>query len=125
MKIYISHSRSFDFKKELYEQIRSSELNEQHEFILPHEESDGTYPVKQLLYSGECNLVIAEVSYPSTGQGIELGWADALGITVVCMYKDGAKVSPSVSSVTNKMMMYTDKQNMIEDIKGLLQTYET
>jgi hypothetical protein len=40
MKIYICHSSSFDYKKERYEPIRRSELNNKYEFILPHEISD-------------------------------------------------------------------------------------
>jgi hypothetical protein len=74
MKIYVSHSTSFDFKEELYKPIRSSDLNSIHEIILPHEDSNEQFKTLDLFKSGGCKLIIAEVSYPSTGQGIELGW---------------------------------------------------
>ena len=124
MTIYISHSRSFDYKKELYEPIKLSPLSEKHEFIFPHENSDQPYPTRELLQSKDCDLIIAEVSYPATGQGIELGWASLLDIPIVCIYKEGAKVSSSLNAVTNKFLMYTDTQNMIEDITGVLKLYE-
>ena len=123
MKIYISHSRKYDYKSELYAPIRNSELNKSHEFILPHEESDSPYPTKNLLRSGAVVMVIAEVSFPGTGQGIELGWADFLDIPVVCIYKEGAEVSGSLSIITKKFLMYTDAGNMISDLTGLLKEY--
>jgi len=47
-------------------------LFKNHEIILPHD--------KRNLISKDiikkCNLFIAEVSFPSTGLGIELGWAN-------------------------------------------------
>jgi hypothetical protein len=124
MKIYISHSRSFDFKKELYEPIRGSGLDEKFEFIYPHEHSDIPYPTRELFQNKGCNLIIAEVSYPATGQGIELGWASMLDIPIVCIYKDGAKISGSLNAVTSKFLMYTSPENMIEDITGVLKKYE-
>lgn len=120
MKIYISHSRKFDFKKELYEPIKNSDLVSQHEFIFPHDESDAPYPTRELLQSGTVGMVIAEVSFPGTDQGIELGWADMLQIPIVCIYKEGADISSSLSIVTKKFLMYTDVENMISDLKGLL-----
>ncbi len=120
MKIYISHSRKFDFKKQLYEPIKNSDLMQKHEFIFPHDNSDSPYPTRELLQFGAVGMVIAEVSYPGTGQGIELGWADMLNIPIVCIYKEGADISSSLSVVTKKFLMYTDVENMVQDLKGLL-----
>lgn len=33
-----------------------------------------------------CDLMIAEVSLPATGLGIELGWAKAFKVPILCMY---------------------------------------
>lgn len=124
MNIYVSHSRQFDFKNELYLPLRNSELNTKYNFILPHEENDGLFNTKELFKSKGCDLVIAEVSYPSTGQGIELGWADLLDIPIVAIHKDGVSPAESVHTVSHKFMMYTSKENMIEDITGLLRQLE-
>lgn len=123
MKIYVCHSRDFDYKKELYAPIRNSELNIQHEFIFPHEKEDTSFNSKELLMSKTCDLVIAEVSYPATGQGIELGWANMLGIPIVCIYKDGTTPARSLSAVSSKLLMYTSIENMIEDISGVLRNF--
>lgn len=84
IKIYVAHSRSFDFKKELYEPIRKNFLNNEHTFILPHEHSEEPFNSKDYL-KDEADLVIAEVSEPSTGLGIELGWADAHQVLIICI----------------------------------------
>lgn len=124
MNIYISHSRSFDFKNELYEPIRNSVLSQEHTFILPHENDETPFNTKELFQKKGCDLVIAEVSYPATGQGIELGWAEMLGIPIICIYKDGAKISGSLSVISKKFLMYTDTENMIQDISGVLRQFE-
>ncbi len=72
MKIYIAHSRNFDFQNELYKPIRQSPLNNEHSFVLPHENSDEPFNSKEYL-EDKADLLIAEVSDPATGLGIELG----------------------------------------------------
>lgn len=124
MNIYISHSRSFDFAKEIYVPIRTSSLNSEHVFLLPHEESDTVFPTKDYLESQQCELVIAEVSYPSTGQGIELGWAEMLHIPIVCFSKHDAKVSQSLYVVTNKFISYSNSEDLIEKIGQTINLYE-
>ena len=123
MRIYLSHSRNFDFTKELYNPIISSPLAEAHEFIFPHENSDHPYPTRELFQNKGCDVVIAEVSFPATGQGIELGWASILDIPIICIYKEGAKTSGSLHTISNKFLMYTSVENMIEDISGALKAY--
>lgn len=124
MNIYVSHSRNFDFKNQLYHPLRTSELHKMYTFILPHESDDAPFSTKELFQSKGCDLVLAEVSYPGTGQGIELGWADIYEIPIICLYKEGANVSSSLSLISKKLLMYTSQENMIEDIGGVLKQYE-
>ena len=124
MKIYISHKKDSNFENELYEPLRNSELVKKHNFIFPHEDIAVTFNVKEMLQNKECDLVIAEVSYPATGQGIELAWANMFDIPVVCIYKEGVEISGSLSFITNKFLMYTSKENMLEDIEGAIKLYE-
>lgn len=118
MKIYISHSTDFDFKKELYEPLKMANLD--CEFILPHEEGLEQYPVKELFSSKECGLVIAEVSFPSTGQGIELGWANLSNVPIVCVYKENSKYSGALTVVSEKFITYQNEQDLIEAVKKII-----
>lgn len=121
MRIYISHSRAFDYKKELYQPIRNSVLNNEYTFILPHEASNNPYPTKKLFKSGDCQLIIAEVSFPSTGQGIELGWAAYLSIPIIALYKKGLKISGSITAIATNIYEYTNSENLLEKIEeGIL-----
>ncbi len=61
----------------------------------------------------DSDLVLAEVSYPSTGQRIELGWASAAQVPVVCVSKEGSKVSGSLQYVTHNFITYTDSEDLV------------
>ncbi len=59
------------------------------------------------------DLVFAEVSYPSTGQGIELGWADMMGKKVVYFYKSGTKPSGALKNLTDNFIEYKDGGDLV------------
>ena len=122
MKIYIGHSGSFDFKTELYLPIRNSDLNTNHQIILPHEKTDEPFSSKDFFKS--CDLLIADVSYPSTGLGIELGWANNIGCPIVCTYKKGSKISNAIKTVTNKFFEYSSEEELISIIKTVINEVE-
>lgn len=120
MKIYVSHSTNFDFAKELYEPLTNSALGIVHYFIFPHKDSLEPYPSKELLQERKCDLVLAEVSLPSTGQGIELGWANFSGVKIICVHKRGAKISDSLTAVSRKFISYTDKNDLVAELSKIL-----
>ncbi len=111
MRIYIGHSREFDFKKEFYEPLKK--LN--YEFIFPHEHSDEPFNSKEFLKT--CDLMIAEVSFPSTGLGIEIGWADFLEIPIIFIYKSGSKISGSLKLMKGKFIEYSDGEDLKRKLK--------
>lgn len=117
MKIYLGHSKDFDFKKELYTPIRNSDLGSRHEIVFPHE-TDEFVNSKNIIK--DCDLVIAEVTYPATGLGIELGWAEMLSKPVLCVYKKGSKLSGSLKVVTNDFIEYSDSDDLIKKIEGFI-----
>lgn len=119
MNIYVAHSRNFDFKKELYTPIRKSSLNEKHIFVLPHENSNEPFNSKKYLQK-ECNLLIAEVSEPATGLGIELGWANSYGVPIVCIYKKGSKLSGSLKVVSENFVEYSNSKELISKIEKII-----
>lgn len=119
MKIYIGHSREFDFEEELYKPIRESQLNSEHEIILPHEEGK-SFVTRDIIKTSE--VMIAEVSYPSTGLGIELGWANSLDCPIICIYQKNKTISGSLKAVCDNFIEYTDKNDMIEKIGKTLLT---
>ncbi|MEK7202650.1 MAG: hypothetical protein AAB669_03950 [Patescibacteria group bacterium] len=118
MKIYVSHPTKYDFKKELYKPLRSSVLNEYHEITLPHETADGPTSTKDIISVQD--LIIAEVSYPSTGQGIELGWADSAGVRILCIYRSDTILSSSLKLITNNFIEYKNSDSLIEQLSGFL-----
>ncbi|MFA5926205.1 MAG: hypothetical protein WC831_04715 [Parcubacteria group bacterium] len=115
MKIYFGHSKKFDYKNELYDPIRKSILNEEHEIVFPHEMSEAPSNSKNFLKTRD--LMIAELSYPATGLGIELGWADAFNVPILGVYRTGSKVSSSAKLLTDNFIEYSDPADLVEKIK--------
>jgi hypothetical protein len=113
MKIFISHSTRFNFQDELYKPLKESEFAKKHELIFPHDEG-GETNTKDVIR--DCDLVVAEVSIPSLGQGIELGWANGSYVTIICFYKSGSKVSDSLKYITDTIFEYSSMDVMIAKI---------
>lgn len=122
MNIYIAHKRDNQFQKELYKKIRESSLSKAHNIILPHENSNELFNSKEFLKK-DCNLVIAEVSEPSTGMGIELGWANMLNIPIICIYKSNTIPSSSIKAISKSLIPYDNKEYLIEKLTSELETF--
>ena len=115
MNIYISHCGSYDYENELYTPIKESALSKAHQFFLPHEPQNlDTDAITELEHT---DVLVAESSFPSTGQGIELAQAKAAHVPIVCFYKTGAKPSSSLRFVTDTIIEYTDMPDLFAKLQ--------
>ncbi len=114
MKIYLGHATSFDYENELYAPFKKSKLMQDHEMVLPH--SEFRIPWSTLDVIKSCDLFIAEVSYPSTGLGIELGWANIFNRQILCIHKTGITPSAALKIITNHCVEYNNIENLIKKI---------
>ena len=116
MKIYVSHARRSNFEKELYEPIKNFDLAKRHQFIFAHDDKQ-EIDTEDLFRQKGCDLILAEVSTPATGQGIELGYAKVLEIPIICIFKKGSDISQSLKYVTDKFIEYTDAKDLIQKLE--------
>lgn len=121
MNIYVAHSSSLPFKTELYQPIRECHLNDTHRVVLPHEDSDELFYSKEYFQTA-CELVVAEVSEPSTGLGIELGWADLLDVPIVCIHREGTSPSGSIAAVSDTVREYSDADDVVRVLGEAIET---
>jgi hypothetical protein len=119
MKIFVSHTNQIDYQNELYTPLRESALNQTHSFFLPHEGNKNVNTKHEIQAS---DLVLAEVSFPATGSGIEIGWADAVNVPLLCVYKEGMKISGSLKFITNDFIEYSSPEDLITKLTDYLQT---
>ncbi len=117
MKILVTHSSEFDFRNKLYKPLRTSALNSKYELLLPQEREREKFSKHTIK---ECVAVIAECSLPSTGQGIELGWASVYNIPIICIHEKGSKISSALHYVSDTFIEYSDKVEMIEKLQEYL-----
>ena len=118
MKIYIAHSKDFDYKNELYLPIRNDKELKKLEIILPHEISNISSNTRDFYRS--IDLFIAECSYPAVGMGIELGWVYDDNIPIYCIHKKGIRTSNSIKAVTSDIYEYKSVDEMLEIIKDII-----
>lgn len=119
MNIYISHSSKYDYASKIYEPIKKSNLNKANNFFLPHENKNNIVNTKDII--SNYDLVIAEVSLPATGQGIELGWADYAKTPILCIYEKGTKISSSLKFITNQFIEYENINDMINKMSSFIE----
>lgn len=118
MKIYCAHSSAFDYQHDWYDVLRLSSLAREHEFVFPHEHEEiqkNSYPTLQ-----NVDCVLAEISYPSLGLGIELGWAQSLHKPLYCFYMSHSRLSPSVASIASDCAAYSSKEELLHLISQFL-----
>ncbi len=117
MKIYFIHASSYpNYENNLYIPIRQSELNKVYDIVLPHESSILPIHSKEIISSSD--LIIAEVSYPSTGLGIELGWVGIEEREILCIHKAGRKPSSSLKLFCSDFLEYENQIDMISKINN-------
>lgn len=119
MNIYVGHSKDFDFDEELYQPLKESSLAEDYEMVFPHE-TEGIFDSKAFLRD-EADFMIAEVSYASTGLGIELGWADILDVPIICVYREDSSPSSGLKALDVERIEYADKEGLVEKLKEKLE----
>lgn len=118
MKIYFGHATSGDYRNDFYAPFRADEFLKQHELILPHENPDHKNNTREF-YNG-LDVMIAEVSEPSTGLGIELGWVYDAKVPIYAFYREGAKFSGSVYAVTDKIVEYKNSDDLVKKISEIV-----
>jgi len=73
-----------------------------------------------------CKLVIAEVSSPSIGAGVEIGVALKAGKPVVCLVKNGTIVSSFITGPAQAglvhLIRYENEEDALSQLKYLLET---
>jgi hypothetical protein len=114
MKILVTHSSNFDFEEKLYKPIRGSQLYKEHEIIFPQDGGERKEITPETIKSRD--LILAEVSLPSTGQGIELGQAQIFDVPVICVHEEGADISTSLDKVANTYISYKSSDDMLSKV---------
>ncbi|HEY1085656.1 MAG TPA: hypothetical protein VGE34_02930 [Candidatus Saccharimonadales bacterium] len=119
MKIYLAHASGYDYESELYEPLRKT-IAKEHDVFFPHDEQNAGKVSKEIIASSD--FVIAEVSRPSTGQGIELGWADDYEIPVLCVYRSGSTPSSTLRVISDMIVEYKSAEELPEVVANQLKS---
>ena len=99
------------------EHIGSAELSP-----LGERELEDTYIYERDMYwLRQADILVADVSIPSTGVGYEIGFAENLGKKILCLYREGSpqKISGMINGNTNlTIRVYKDKEGLEQILEG-------
>ena len=107
--VYVSYPSDFESKEFRKELAKIRDIK----FIFPNH----SYNSKNLIR--KASFLVAEVSKPSTGVGIEVGWADSFDVPVIFVFRKKSRISSSLKIISRNFIKY-DK---IEQIPSLLEAY--
>ena len=113
MKIYLTHYKHCDYENELYQPIKLSSLVKDFHIIFPYDTSKNPTNSKEVISNSD--IILAEVSYHSTGQGIELGWAENMNKPIITFYKN-QPASRSTQLISTSGFSYNTKSELISGI---------
>lgn len=114
MKLYVSHSTGFDYRNELYEPLKIA-FNGLYDMYFPHDEHEAGVNTKDVITHSDA--IVAEVSYPSTGQGIELGWAEEYGVPIIAIRRPGKHISSSLEMIGAIIVRYDSHVRLITAVQ--------
>lgn len=121
MKIYVGHSREYDYVHNLYEPLLNSNIAKEHEFVFPHynnKEANSKDIVE------ESDLFIAEVSFASTGLGIEIGRAESKNKKILCVYDEQYKCPSSLKFVNVDVISYKNVTDLMVKLEEYIKKLE-
>ena len=118
MKIIITHSSDLDFESILYNPIENAGFWHDHQILLPQRTGLREQITQEMIR--DADLVLCEVSLPSTGQGIEIGWATLYETPIVCFHHMDAHPSGALQFVCEEFFTYKDDVDMVEKISRYL-----
>jgi len=109
-----NHSPTFFAALDQFAEMKSNKF----ELIYPESAAEGLEVTKNAIEKSD--LVIAEVSLASTGSGIEMGWANAFGKTVIAFHHGATSISPSVQFVATAIHAYLGEDDIIAVLETLV-----
>lgn len=118
MKILVAHASNFDYLNELYQPLKKSFLTQEHTFIFPKENENTEIETNSQIPNTD--LLIAEVSYPSTGTGIEIGLVQAAHIPTIFLHKKGTTPTSSLKFIEGTIIEYIDSNDLVIKISDYI-----
>lgn len=115
MNIYFGHTKKIDFLNDYYIPIEESEVLQKENLIFPHKEDVNNKHTRE--FYSTLDAFFAEVSYPATGLGIELGWTSDDKVPIYCFYKQGTKPNSSLKCITDNLIEYENSKDLVEKIE--------
>lgn len=112
MKVYCAHASTISYKDAFYAPLRNDERFKTIDFVFPHNNQHEGFNTVDVLK--KCDFLIADVSAPSTGLGIELGRAERFNVPIIAFHQNKTQPSSAIRFVTSKIFSYNDSDELCD-----------
>lgn len=110
MKLFIAHASAFPYEEKVYAPVRGLCERDGHEAVFPQ---DGAYGPRNWRESiTGADAFVLDASVPSTGAGIEAGWASAAGVPVIAVHEKGSVPSTVVAYIAAAIVEYDGPEDL-------------
>ncbi|MCU7667168.1 hypothetical protein [Bacillus thuringiensis] len=114
MKVYVGFQ---NVTNETFQNlIFKSEVLKKHQFIFGENVAD------EKDWLQKCEVMIADVSYPTIPLGIEMGWADNYKVDIICVCVKGTAISSHLTRMCKEILIYTEVVDLVEKLERLFET---
>ena len=110
--VFVAHSKTFNYRDELYNPLKNSLLSKRMNFIFPYDEN-ANYSENIL---PEYKYMIVEVSAPSIRLGMEIERARSNGIEIICIFKRGYNPELCLKEISKTLIQYDDTDDMLNKL---------
>lgn len=118
--IFVTHSESFDYKKELYLPIKESKLSKDCN-ILYTTQFENFEVAREVIR--KVDFVFCEVTFPTIEIGIEMEWARNLKIPIICAAFKGGGISQDIHLMSYKVIEYGSSEELLMKLKNAIDSY--
>lgn len=113
-KVYFAHANEGDYENKFYKPLGSLKNIK---FVFPYANEETKFS-RDIIK--KCDYLLADISNPAMGMGIEIGWANAFGVPIIFMYKRGSKVSSYLSKLSKNIIEYRNLEKELYKIKEII-----
>lgn len=130
MKAYlsISYSKRKELKEEVNAIIETLQSFNITSFVFTDQYQFHSSQEKEMMQAAlqaidDCDILIAETSDKAIGIGIEAGYAKAKGKPVIYLRNKNTEHSTTLSGISDHQLIYTDTNDLKDQLNKLLQHY--
>ena len=125
MKVFVSAPYTENLETEFLSSLESILKEADLDVVVPHKYVDEKEDIEKSIKRNfklldDCDMILADVTKPSHGVGMEILYAHQKGKKIIFLRKAGTKVSHMALFHANELVEYNNQKDLKENLLGVL-----